>query len=103
MHEVPLHRRLFESPAPLPLLEQLEQPMHWDSLPPCMVRFGTSGASLRTGEGHILMWVTLPHGARSGMTDFLAGLAAGRPLLHTTLDWRHLRAGAHATPPQGDA
>lgn len=88
----PWHRRLRgEVPAPRPLLTQLELPMRWDSLPPCVVAFGTDGARLRTGEGHVILWLTLPHGVEPA--EVVAGVAGGHPVRRTTLRWSALLPG----------
>lgn len=89
----PWHRRLRgEVPAPRPLLTQLELPMRWDSLPPCVVAFGDGGASLRTGEGHVILWLTLPPGVEPA--GVVADVAGGHPLSRTTLRWSALLPGA---------
>jgi hypothetical protein len=88
--QVPWILRPFRSPKPLPLLEQLEMPMHWDSLPSCLVTFGSAGASLRTGNGHVLMWVTLPDSGNELGRNFATRVAGSHPLFLTPLKWEHL-------------
>lgn len=85
----PWHRRLRgEVPAARPLLTQLELPMRWDSLPPCVVAFGADGARLRTGEGHVILWLMLPRGVEP--TGVVADVAGGHPVSWTTLRWSAL-------------
>jgi hypothetical protein len=88
--KVPWFKRRFSAPSELPLLEQLELPMHWDSLPSCVVNFGSAGASVRTGNGHVLMWVTLPEATLEGCKAFASGVAASHPLFRTPLKWSYL-------------
>ena len=85
----PWHRRLLgAAPVPRPLLTQLELPMRWDSLPPCVVVFGDQGAALRTGEGHVLLWLSLPRDVEPA--GFVAALAGGHPVTRTVLRWTAL-------------
>jgi hypothetical protein len=84
---VPWYRRLFTRPQPLPLKEQLELPLHWDSLPQCHVAFGSEGAALRTGNGHHLYWITLPGRVAADPEEFLRSVAGPHPLQRTDLDW----------------
>ncbi len=81
------------------LLDQLAMPLHRDELPDAVVEFGADGASLRTGSGHFLLWITLPE---EEVPPFLARalprLAAHHPLVRTDLAWEHLLPGAQAGP-----
>jgi hypothetical protein len=86
----------------LPLEEQIQAPMHHDSLPDTVVAFGAGGVALRAGGGHVLYWITLPEGE----TDrFVAGvlprLADGSPLHETPLEWRHLLPRTRVHPGSG--
>lgn len=94
LQSVPLRRkwnlflRLFISEQELPLSEQVQIPMHQDSVPECVVAFGDAGVSLRTGAGHALWWVELPRGADAAA--FVRGVAGGLPVVQTSLAWEHL-------------
>ena len=79
----PLMLRLFISEKELPLSEQVKMPMFDASVPPCEVRFGNEGVSLRTGAGRALWWVELPVSVAA--TDFIAEVAAGLPVMRTSL------------------
>ena len=87
MKTPPWHRRLFARPAALLLHEQLALPMQWDSLPPADIRFGSSGARIRAGAGHLLMWIDWPSQAPLRFEAFVHGLAAGAPVMQTDLKW----------------
>lgn len=87
----PWYLRPFKTASVKSLREQLEWPMQWDSLPPCEVVFGNSGAALRTGRGHYLFWVTLPETDTAVIENFVARVAADVPLVQTCLDWARLR------------
>lgn len=87
---LPWYSRLFRAPVAVPLLEQLDQPMHWDSVPRCHVAFGAGGATLRTGNGHVLLWITLPHPGAGAAEAFVRDVADGHPICRTPLRWRTL-------------
>ncbi|MBN9304867.1 MAG: hypothetical protein BGO82_10845 [Devosia sp. 67-54] len=87
------YRRLFAAPRALPLVEQARLPMHWDSLPPFHARFGDDGAALRTGDGHVLLWVQLPPSAPDAAA-FVRSVSALWPLAETTLRWQALLPGS---------
>ena len=84
----PMFLRLFISEQELPLSEQVKAPMFSDAMPGCEVQFGSAGVSLRTGAGHALWWVELPAGADAG--EFVSEIAAGLPVVRTSLAWEHL-------------
>jgi len=84
----PMFLRLFISEQELPLSEQVRVPMFSDSVPACEVQFGDAGVSLRTVGGHALWWVELPAGAN--VAAFVSGIAAGLPVVRTSLAWEHL-------------
>src|SRR5687767_14897383 len=44
------YRRLFTKAEVFDLRQQIELPIQWDELPDCLVAFGESGVSLRTGS-----------------------------------------------------
>ncbi|MCX7256977.1 MAG: hypothetical protein NTZ64_09625 [Polaromonas sp.] len=83
----PWYLRPFKTASVKSLHEQLEWPMQWDSLLPCEVVFGNSGAALRTGRGHYLFWVTLPETDTAAIEKFVVRVAADVPLVQTCLDW----------------
>lgn len=88
---VPWFRRFFtRKPRELSLMEAVELPLHWDSLPMARIDFGAHGVSLRTGQGHFLLWVTLPTAARQTAESLLQAAAARHPVRRTHLHWRHL-------------
>lgn len=66
--------------------------MRWDSLPPCEVAFGAGAARLRTGEGHVILWLTLPPGVEPA--GVVADVAGDNPVTRTTLRWTALLPGA---------
>jgi hypothetical protein len=92
-------RLLGRAAPPATLLEQLGMPLHRDELPDAVVAFGPDGASLRTGSGHFLLWITLPE---EEVAPFVAGalprIAAPHPLVPTDLAWEHLLPAAPAGP-----
>ncbi len=97
MPAVPWYKRLFAAPAPLPLAEQLDAPMHWDSLPRCRIGFGGAGAALMGGDGHVLLWLRLPEIARDTLAEWVGQLADEQPVYRTDLHWESLFAfHAHA-------
>jgi hypothetical protein len=92
----PWFLRPFRRARALDLREQIAQPIQWDSLPECVVAFGSAGASLRAGNGHHLYWLTLPgNGPQALEEDFMHRVSGDEPLFCTSLRWEFLRA--HAT------
>lgn len=87
---LPWYRALFTRPQPLPLWEQLSRPMHDDRHAPADIRFGSSGARVRGGEGHQLMWIDWPSPAPLAFEAFVLSLAAGAPVQQTELNWAAL-------------
>lgn len=87
MTAVPWYWRPFRQPTPLALVEQVELPIQWDSLPRCHVAFGDGGVALHAGDGHCLFWVTLPEGEPEG---FIREVAEGWPVVRTGLKWEVL-------------
>lgn len=88
----PWYLRLFRTGHELPLQQQALWPMHWDSLPAFHARFGESGAALRTGNGHFLLWVSLPE-AGLGASEFVRDIAGPWPVVETKLRWAALLPG----------
>ena len=88
----PWHQRLLGRTAapPHPLLEQLELPMQWDSLPACEVVFGEHAAGLRSGHGHVLCWVLWPAALAANFEAVVHQIACGHPVQHTPLKWKTL-------------
>jgi hypothetical protein len=88
-------RLLGDTGETLPLAEQIQAPMHDDSLPDAVVAFGSGGVALRTGSGHVLYWITLPEVEAEDFTvRALPQVAGDHPLHETALEWRHLLPGA---------
>lgn len=92
-------RLLGDAGEMLPLDEQIQAPMHHDSLPDAVVAFGTGGVALRAGSGHVLYWITLPEGEVDRfIARVLPRLVVGFPLYETPLEWRHLLAPSGVHP-----
>lgn len=90
VNALPWYLRPFKTPAVKSIREQIEWPMQWDSLPQCQVVFGSSGATLRTGRGHHLFWITLPEVNKAAIEKFIARVAAKVPVKETCLNWAPL-------------
>jgi len=76
--------------APPKLAAGLVAAARADDVPPCVVHLGTPAqAAVRTSNGHPLLWVWT---GRAGVEReaLLASVARGRPVVHTTLDWKSL-------------
>ncbi|MBS0230084.1 MAG: hypothetical protein JSS52_02860 [Proteobacteria bacterium] len=93
---LPWYRRLFSTPAAFGLREQIELPLHRDELPDCIIGFGVSGVSLRTGDGHHVFWITMPESCAAAFPGLAAGIAAPHPVVRTDLDWARLTQSPHA-------
>jgi hypothetical protein len=89
-------QRLFGVRAPVPdLLETIRAPTDWDHLPDAVIDFGAAGATLRTGGGHLLLWITLPDAEMDAfVADSMPRIAAPHPLIRTDLAWEHLLPAA---------
>lgn len=87
--EPPWYLRLFRTGRDLPLREQALLPMQWDPLPPFYALFGDDGAALRTGDGHFLLWISLP-GIAADAAEFVRSVALPVPIVETELRWRAL-------------
>lgn len=85
----PWYRRLLQRSTPQPLLQQARLPMQWDSLPGFHARFPASGTELRTGDGHFLLWITVP-GTVEAAHELVDVIAAPWALHRTRLEWRAL-------------
>jgi hypothetical protein len=84
------YRRLFTKAEVFDLRQQIELPIQWDELPDCIVSFGESGVSLRTGSGHHIFWVTLPHAEAGSFPKLVNRVAASHPTTRTELRWEAL-------------
>jgi hypothetical protein len=82
----PWYLRPFRAAQKLPLQQQALLPMHWDSLPSFHAQFGNSGAALRTGSGHFLLWINLPN-AGPDASEFVKSIAGPWPVVETELRW----------------
>lgn len=82
----PWYLRLFRADRELPLQQQASLPMQWDSLPSFHARFGEGGAALRTGNGHFLLWVSLPN-VEPALSEFVKRIAGPWPVVETRLRW----------------
>ena len=91
---LPWYRRPFQVAPTHTLINQILLPMHWDSLPACHVSFGGNMAALRTGDGHFLLWLTLPAQGQFQLKSFLSKVAGPWPVLETHLNWRALQGAA---------
>jgi len=87
--EAAWYLRAFRTGREAPLLKQALWPMLEDSLPPFHARFGAEGASLRTGAGHFLLWITLP-ACGVAPCEFVQSVAAPWDIHETRLRWRNL-------------
>lgn len=83
-------RRLFSKTKPYDLCQQIELPIQWDSLPDCIVSFGQSGISLRTGSGHRIFWISLPLSEAAAFSNLVGEIAGPHPILRTELKWECL-------------
>jgi hypothetical protein len=82
----PWYLRPFRAARELPLLQQALLPMRLDFLPQFHARFGESGAALRTGSRHFLLWVALPDAERQAAA-LVKKVAEPWPIFETTLRW----------------
>lgn len=85
----PWYLRLFRSGRELPLQQQALLPMRWDSLPSFQARYGEDGAALWTGNGHFLLWISLPKGGPDA-SEFVKRIAGPWPVIETRLRWADL-------------
>lgn len=83
-------RRWFANAEVFDLRQQIALPIQCDALPDCIVAFGESGVSLRTGSGHHIFWITLPHAEASSFPTLARRVAASHPMVRTELRWEHL-------------
>ena len=94
----PWYLRLFRTGRELPLLEQALHPMQGDWLPSFHAQFGTDHTALRTGDGHFLLWITLPE-AGLDPAGFVRKVAQSWEVLETGLDWRILLPSSASAQP----
>jgi hypothetical protein len=85
--ECPWYLRPFTKREPFDLTQQIQLPMQWDNLPDCLVSFGESGVSLRSGRGHIIYWIALPQSEASCFPGLVKRIATSHPLVCTELLW----------------
>lgn len=78
----------------LSLIEQLRQPIQWDSLPEVTIRFGHA-AELRAGNGHELYWIALAPSNSMTFDTVLMQISDIWPIRQVQLDWRYLGVGQH--------
>jgi hypothetical protein len=90
---LPWYRRLVARPQPLPLWQQLAEPLHDDRLPAVEIRFDEGPARIRGGAGHLLLWIDWPAHSPMAFEAFAVQVAAGHPLLQTDLQWATLWPG----------
>ena len=81
---------LFRKAEVFGMREQIVVPMNWDGLPDCVVAFGSSGITLRTGKGHHIFWITVPAECAMKFSDVAQQVAGSHPLLRTDLRWDRL-------------
>lgn len=84
----PWYLRPFRSGQELPILQQALFPMQCDSLPRFHAQFGDRVA-LRTGDGHFLLWVTLPDSGPDP-TEFVKSVSESSEIRETVLRWNIL-------------
>lgn len=89
----PWYLRLFRASREVPLQLQALWPMQCDSLPSFHARFGEDGAALQTGDGHFLLWVTLPDDGLDA-PRFVRTISDPWPVIETELRWRSLLPGS---------
>jgi hypothetical protein len=82
-----LFQRLLCRPEPLSLREQIEVRTVYDEFPDCVVTFGESAVTLRTGGGHHIFWISLPRTEIAWLTAALPRIAGEHPLVRTDLKW----------------
>ncbi len=87
----PLLARLFKPAEEPSLLDQLIAPTFDDDFPACIIDFGTPPtATLRTGEGHEMMWLMIGAYEHVDVAALAAHAAEGRPVYQTNLAWTYL-------------
>jgi len=94
----PWYLRPFRTGRELPLLEQALFPMQGDWLPSFHAQFGGDHTALRTGDGHFLLWITLPE-AGPAPSEFVKSIAQCWDVLETELDWRILLPSSTSAQP----
>ena len=85
----PWYLRPFRVERELTLHQQALFPMQHDSLPTFHAMFGDNGVSLRTGQGHFLLWIGLPDDTPD-TSEFVRDVAGPWPMLETQLQWHVL-------------
>src|SRR5260221_2903878 len=87
-----LLKRFFIKNKPLSLREQIEARTVYDEFPDCVVAFGSSGVSLRTGNGHHIFWIAVPHTKAAEFVKTLPQIAGEHEFIRTDLKWDRLFA-----------
>lgn len=90
LRTLPWYRRWFTPPEPLDLLQQMQLPMEWDSLPECVIGFGDTPVTLRAGHGHFIFWIVLPQSDSAAFEHSVYRLAGTHPVVRTRLIWEKL-------------
>jgi hypothetical protein len=88
----PWYLRAFRTGHELPLLQQALFPMQWDNLPRFHAQFGGDRVALRTGDGHFLLWITMPDIGMAPV-EFVRGVAASSEVHESPLRWNILLSG----------
>ena len=71
------------------LYDWLERPTRDDNFQPCVVDFGAPpAATLRTADGHPILWLQLPASAEADLPSLLEAVAGTRAVRETDLDWQ---------------
>jgi hypothetical protein len=84
------YTRLFSKGEVFDLRGQILLPIQRDELPDCVVGFGESDVSLRTGGGHHLFWITMPNSEAASFPKLVQQVAASHPVARTELRWECL-------------
>ncbi|HSU54915.1 MAG TPA: hypothetical protein VLT36_12730 [Candidatus Dormibacteraeota bacterium] len=85
-----LFQRLLGRAEPLSLREQIQARAVYDEFPDCVIAFGDSGVTLRTGNGHHIFWISLRGPDAPRFAEALPRIAGEHPLVRTDLRWEHL-------------
>jgi hypothetical protein len=86
----PWFLRLFRRPKDVCLREQISLAIRWDSLPACVVAFGSGGVTLHAGNGHHIFWLTLPPDDQLDVDVFMNRVGGNDRLVRTSLRWEFL-------------
>ena len=86
-HQSLLQRLLNRTEPPLSLREQIEARTVNDEFPDCVVAFGDSGVTLRTGNGHHVFWIAVPNTDTAKFAESLPSVAGEHQFFRTDLKW----------------